>query len=177
VSKCCIFHSFQSRHKHYGWFVISQSILHMKDMLTCTFGQWKSENNKFLQSSWIIPLFNQLCEKLVLWSVCGPVVFAHLQCWFEPRNLDGASLGSCWWCHRARRFGQRELSLPCAWKSLLSVAFLVFPFLRASASRTSATATSLSFLEVFGLPTLFSFNYHANWYQESSQIRWRASHA
>jgi len=39
----------------------------------------------------------------------------------------------CWWYHRARRFGQRELSLPYAWKSLLSVACLVFPFLLAFA--------------------------------------------
>ena len=66
------------------------------------------------------------------WSVRGPVVFAHLQCGLEPRNLDGANLGSCW-CHRARRFGQRGFSFPYAWKSLLSVAFLVFPFLLASA--------------------------------------------
>jgi len=29
------------------------------------------------------------------------------------------NLGSCSWCHLASRFGQRELSLPHAWKSLL----------------------------------------------------------
>ena len=39
------------------------------------------------------------------------------------------------------------------------------------------TATSLSFLEVFGLLTLFSLNYLANLYQESSQVQWRAFHA
>jgi len=49
-----------------------------------------------------------------------------------------------------------------------SVACLVFPFsllwptLLTCSGRTSVTATSLSFLEVFGLPTLFSLNYLAN---------------
>ena len=47
------------------------------------------------------------------WSVCSLVVFACLQCGFESRNLDGANLGSCWWCQRTRRFGQRELSSIC----------------------------------------------------------------
>ena len=63
-----------------------------------------------------------------IWSVCGPVVFAHLQCGLEPRNLDGANLGSCWCRQHAGRFRQRELSLPYAWQSVLSVACLVFPF-------------------------------------------------
>jgi len=45
--------------------------------------------------------------------VCGPVVFIHPQCGLESGNLDGANLGNCWWCHRARRFGQREVSIPC----------------------------------------------------------------
>jgi len=27
--------------------------------------------------------------------MCGSVVFAHLQCVLEPRNLDGANLGRC----------------------------------------------------------------------------------
>jgi len=64
-----------------------------------------------------------------------------------------------------------------------SVACLVFPFsllwptLLTCSSHASMTATSLSFLEVFGLPTLFSLNYLANWYQESSQARWCACHA
>ena len=67
------------------------------------------------------------------WSLCDPVVFAHPQCGLEPRNLDGANLGSCW-CHRhARRIGQRELLLPCSWKSLICVACLVFSFLFALA--------------------------------------------
>jgi len=63
------------------------------------------------------------------WSVCDPVVFTHLQCGLEPRNLDG--LGSCWCRRRARRIGQRELLLPCAWKSLICVACLAFSFLLA----------------------------------------------
>jgi len=46
--------------------VVSQIILQIKSMLICTFGHWKSKNNKFLQSSRITPLFKQLCEKLVL---------------------------------------------------------------------------------------------------------------
>jgi len=52
---------------------------------------------------------------------------------WELRNLDVTNLGSCWCLQRTSRFGQKELSLPCAWKSLLSVACLVFPFLLASA--------------------------------------------
>jgi len=39
------------------------------------------------------------------WSVCGPVVFACLQCGLEPRNLDGTNLGSCWCLQRSSRFG------------------------------------------------------------------------
>jgi len=83
----------------------------------------------------------------------------------------------------ARQIGQRELLLPCAWKSLITVACLVFPFsllwpsLLICIGRASVTATSLSFLESFGLPTIFSLNYLANWYQESSQVLWRACHA
>ena len=61
-----------------------------------------------------------------MWSVCNPVVFAHLQCGLQPRNLDGTNLCSCWCLQRARRFGQREFLLPYARKSLLSVACLVF---------------------------------------------------
>jgi len=57
-----------------------------------------------------------------------PVVFAHLQCWLEPSNLDGTNLGSCWCRHRTRLFGQRELSLPIAWKSLSSVACWLLGF-------------------------------------------------
>ena len=78
--------------------------------------------------------------------------------------------------------GQRELFLTCAWKLLISVACLVFPFsllcptLLSCRGYASMTATSLSFLEVFGSPTLFSLKYLANWYQESSQVRWRACH-
>jgi len=48
--------------------------------------------------------------------MCGLVVFAHLQCGLELGNFDVANLGSCWWCHRAKRFGQGKLSLPYAWK-------------------------------------------------------------
>jgi len=48
-------------------------------------------------------------------------------------NLDGANLGSCWCRQHARRVGQRKLSLPYAWESLLSIACLVIPFLIASA--------------------------------------------
>jgi len=48
------------------------------------------------------------------WSVCDLVVFAHLQCGLEPRNLDGTSLGSCWCRRRAGRIGQRILLLPCS---------------------------------------------------------------
>jgi len=35
------------------WFVcfIKVYLLEMKRMFTCTFGQWKSKNNKFLQNS------------------------------------------------------------------------------------------------------------------------------
>jgi len=57
-------------------------------------------------------------------------------------------LGSCWCLQRTRRFGQRELSLPYAWKSFLSsVACLVFPIsllrptLFACSSRAGVTAT------------------------------------
>jgi len=62
------------------------------------------------------------------------------------------------------RLGQRQLLLPYAWKPLTCVACLVFPFsliwptLLTCSGRASATATSLSFLEVFGLPTLFELS-------------------
>ena len=110
------------------------------------------------------------------------VVFAHLQCGLEPNNRDDPNSGSRWCHQRACRFGQRELSLPYAWKSLLSVTCLVFPFLLwptllTCSGRASVNATSLSFIEVFGLPTLFSLKYLANWYQESSQVQWCACHA
>jgi len=60
---------------------------------------------------------------------CEPVVLTHLQCELESRNLDGTNLGRCWCLQQhARRIGQRELLLPCARKSLLSVVCLVFPF-------------------------------------------------
>ena len=80
------------------------------------------------------------------WSVRGPVVFAHLQCGLEPRNLDGTNLGSCWCLQHVSSFGQRELPLPHAWKSPFSVACFVFPFLLALAvlactcGRASVTA-------------------------------------
>ena len=54
---------------------------------------------------------------------------------------------------------------------------LLWPTLLTCSGRARVTATSLSFLEVLGLPTLFSLNYLANWYQESSQVQWRAYHA
>ena len=103
-----------------------------------------------------------------------------------PRLLSPASVWD--WSSNlgmlnARQIGQRELLLPCAWKSLITVACLVFPFsllwpsLLICIGRASVTATSLSFLESFGLPTIFSLNYLANWYQESSQVLWRACHA
>ena len=72
--------------------------------------------------------------------------------------------------------------MPSRTPMLINVACLVFPFLLwptllTCSSCASVTATSLSFLEVFGLPTLFSLNYLAYWYQESSQVWWRACHA
>ena len=114
--------------------------------------------------------------------MCVPVVFPHLQCGLEPRNIDGTNLGSC--ClQRTSRFGQRGLSLPYEWKSLLSVACLVFPFstlkpiLHTYSGHASLTPTQLCFLKVVGLSTLF-LNYLANWYQEStSQVLWCACHA
>ena len=66
--------------------------------------------------------------------MCDPVVFAHLQGGLEPRNLEGTNLGSCWCLQCARRFGQRELSLPYAWKALLGVALLGLSFLLALAN-------------------------------------------
>jgi len=73
------------------------------------------------------------------------------QCGFEPRNHDGTNLalGSCWCLQHIRCFGLRELSLPYAWKSLLSVACLVFPFLLwptllTCSGRASVTATPLN---------------------------------
>ena len=50
----------------------------------------------------------------------------------NPENLEDANLGSCLLCQRARRFGQKR-ALAALWKSLLSVACLVFSFLLASA--------------------------------------------
>jgi len=75
------------------------------------------------------PLFSCKSRSPNWWSMCDPVAFAHLQCVLETRNLDGTNLGSCWCRRRARRIGQRELSLPCAWKSPICVACLVFSFL------------------------------------------------
>ena len=100
--------------------------------------------------------------------MCDPFVFAHLQCRLEPRKLNGANLGSCWCPQRARRFGQRELPLSCAWKSFLTVACFVFPFLLWLTLLTcngcaSMTAT-LAFSEAFGVhlefqhTALVSFN-------------------
>ena len=67
-----------------------------------------------------------------------------------------------------------HFQLSLAWSFLFS---LLRPFFLACRGRASVTATSLSFLEVFGLPTLFSLNCLANCYQYSSQVRWRACHA
>jgi len=53
---------------------------------------------------------------------------------------------------------------------------LLWSTLLTCSGHASVTATSPSFLKVFGLPILFSLNYLANWYQESSQVRWRACH-
>ena len=81
------------------------------------------------------------------WSVCDPVVFANLQCGLEPKNLDGTNLGSSWCLQCARQFGQRGCSLPYAWKSLICVVCLVFPFsllwstLLRRSGRASVTAT------------------------------------
>jgi len=56
--------------------------------------------------------------------------------------------------NRARRIGQRELLLPCAWKSLISVTCLVFSFsllwpsLLTCSGRTSVTATQSSFNKI-----------------------------
>jgi len=54
---------------------------------------------------------------------------------------------------------------------------LLWPSLLTCSGHASMTATSLSFLEVFGLPTLFSLKYLANWHQESNQVRWRSCRA
>jgi len=55
--------------------------------------------------------------------------------------------------------------------------FMLWPTLLTCSCRANVTATSLSILEVFELPTFFSLNYLANWYQESSQVQWRECHA
>jgi len=54
-------------------------------------------------------------------EACSAQLYSVLNQRLEPRNFEGANLGSCWCCQRARRFGQRELSLPFSWKSLLNV--------------------------------------------------------
>jgi len=65
--------------------------------------------------------------------------------WDWSSNLGKDGL----WRHRllARRIGQRVLLLPCAWKSLMRVVWLVFPFsllwptLLTCSGRASVTAT------------------------------------
>jgi len=56
---------------------------------------------------------------------CHPHIFSVL----EPRNLDGTNLGSYWCLQRTRRFGQRGLLLPYAWKSLILCRLLGLSFL------------------------------------------------
>jgi len=79
----------------------------------------------------------------------------------EPR--EGWIVTSSMLTPRQTNRPKRELLLPCAWKSLISVACLVFPFsllwptLLTCSGCTSVTATSLFFLEVFGLPAALLF--------------------
>ena len=71
--------------------------------------------------------------------------------WAWSSNLGNDGL----WRHRcslrARRISQRLFLLPCAWKSIITVAYLVFPFsllwptLLTCSSRASVTATAGSF--------------------------------
>jgi len=63
----------------------------------------------------------------------------------EPR--EGWRRHRCWL--RARRIGWRQHLLPCAWKSLITVACLVFPFLLwptllTCSGRASVTASQAS---------------------------------
>ena len=60
---------------------------------------------------------------VIISGVCGPVVFAHF-----------------------RRFGQRDLSLPYAWKALLSVTLLDLSLPYAWKALLSVTLLGLSFL-------------------------------
>jgi len=79
-------------------------------------------------------------------AVCSLGVFEHLQCGLESTKLDGANLGSCWCRQRAKRFGQRELSLPYAWKTLLSVALLGLSLLFASDVVETVTSETKTWL-------------------------------
>jgi len=70
---------------------------------------------------------------------------------------------------RALGVSAKDNSLTCIrMEVILSVACLVFPFsllrptLLTCSGRSSVTATSHSFLEIFGLSTLFALNYLAN---------------
>ena len=77
----------------------------------------------------------------------GPVVLSNrLRGEVNLGLIDG---GSRWWCHLTSCFGKRELSLPNAWKSLLSAVFCdVFfsPYigcLRCACSRSFRVATEV----------------------------------
>jgi len=71
--------------------------------------------------------------------VCDSVVFAHLQCGIDPPETSGQcgiDPSRTWErmdcdvidVNSAPDESARVLILPCAWKSLISVASLVFPF-------------------------------------------------
>jgi len=94
-----------------------------------------------------------------------PAVFAHLQCGIDPqssRRMDCDVID----VNSAPDESAKESSYFHV-HGLISVACLVFAFLLWStlltcSGHTSVTTTSLSFLEAFGLPTLFFFKYLAN---------------
>ena len=95
------------------------------------------------------PLIMDNWKAAVIWSGStefhDPVVFAHLQCGLEPRNLDGTNFDSCWWCQRAKESSYfhvhgSHLYVSLAWSFRFS---LPWPTLLICSGRARVTAAVL----------------------------------
>jgi len=90
---------------------------------------------------------------IIWWSVCDPVVFTHLQCGLEPRNLDGTS--SAKESSYFHVYGS-HLYVSLAWSFLFS---LLWPTLLSCSGLASVTAIIVWIPIIVVLLTIITFTF------------------